>query len=121
MVRRLRSRRRISRCTIGAGQGGPDGPAGGQALDLGGGPVRHDLALADQDDPVGVGARLFQVVRREDDRPAQGGVIADGLPEAAPALHIHSLGRLVEDEQLRVRNQRHGAASGLCAIQGAAV
>jgi hypothetical protein len=47
-------------------------------------------------------------VRREDDRPARRGVIADGLPEVAPALHVHSLGRLVEDEQLRIRDQRHG-------------
>jgi hypothetical protein len=39
---------------VGAGQGRPDHPARGQALDLGGGPVRHDLAVGDQHDPVGV-------------------------------------------------------------------
>jgi hypothetical protein len=98
------SQRRLIR----AGQGHPETPAAGQALDLGGGPVRHDLALADQADPAGIGVRLLQVVRRKDDRPAQGRVIADGRPEAAPALHVHALGRLVQDEQPGIGNQRHG-------------
>jgi hypothetical protein len=82
---------------VGAGPGRPDRAAGGQALDLGGGPVRHDLAVGDQHDPVGVGVGFFQVVGGEDDRPAPGG-----------ALHVHALGRLIEDEQLGVGNQGHG-------------
>jgi hypothetical protein len=102
-----------------AGQGRPDGPAGGQALDLGGGSVRDDPALADQDDPVGVGVCLLQVVRRKDDRPALGRVITDGLPEIAPAFHVHALGRLVEDEQLGVGDQRHGEGQPLLFSPGA--
>src|ERR1022692_3253497 len=38
-------------------------------------------------------------------RPASPGV---ALPDAPPPRHVHSLRRLVEDEQLGVRNQRHG-------------
>ena len=50
----------------GAGHRRPDGPAGGHRLDLGRGAVGHDPPLAHQDDPVGVGVRLLEVVRGEE-------------------------------------------------------
>ena len=79
-----------------------------RALTCGGRAVGHDLAVADQDDAVGVGVRLLQVVRREEHRAALLGVLADGGPEVAATGHVHARGRLVEDQQLGVRQQRHG-------------
>ena len=96
-----------------AGQGRPDGPTGGQGLDLRGGPVSHDPAFADEHYPVGVGICLFEVVGGEDDRATKGSVVADRLPEVASAFDVHSLGRLVEEEQLRIGQQRHGEAKAL--------
>ena len=69
--------------------------------------VGHDPALADQHDPVGVLVGLLEVVRREQHRPALLGVAPDGGPEGTAALDVHAGGRLVEEQQRRVRQQRH--------------
>ena len=61
---------RGERVGVGVRQGGPDGAAGGQRLDLGAGAVGDDPAVADQDDPVGVLVGLLEVVRREEHRAA---------------------------------------------------
>ena len=89
------------------GEGGADGPAGGQRLDLAAGAVGDDPALADQHDPVGVLVGLLEVVRREEHGAALLGVLADRGPERAPALDVHAGGRLVEEQQRRVGEQRH--------------
>ena len=92
---------------VGTGQRGPHGPAGGQGLHLRAGAVGDDLALAQQDDPVRVGIGLLQVVRREQHGPPLLGVLPDGAPELAPALDVHAGGRLVQDQQVGVGQQRH--------------
>ena len=104
---RLDAGKSLQRSDIGIRQGGPDGAPGHQRLDLGGGAVGDDLAVADQDDAVGVGVGLLEVVRREEHRAALLGVLADGRPEVAPPGDVHARGGLVEDEQLGVGQQRH--------------
>ena len=91
-----------------ARQRGPHGPASGHGLDLGGSAVGDDLAVPQQHDPVRVGVRFLQVVRREQHCPALLGVLPDGRPEVAPALDVHPGGRLVEHQQLGIGQQRHG-------------
>src|SRR4051794_16142576 len=98
--------------------GGGEQPARRQRLDLGGGAVGDDPAAADQDDPVGVGVGLLEVVGREDDGPAALGVGPDGAPELAAPLDVHPGGGLVEDEQLRLGQQRHGEAQPLLLAAG---
>src|SRR4051794_2233913 len=99
--------------------GGGEQPARRQRLDLGGGAVRDDRAAADQDDPVGVGVGLLEVVRREHDGPAALRVGPDGVPELAPPLDVHPGRGLVEDEQLRLRQQGHGEPQPLLLAAGA--
>ncbi|HET9071682.1 MAG TPA: hypothetical protein VFN60_07180 [Acidimicrobiales bacterium] len=89
------------------------------ALDLGARAVGDDLAPPDHHDPVGVGVGLLQVVGGEQDRAAGVGVVADRRPEVPPPLDVHALGRLVEDQQRRVRQQRHGEADPLLLPTGA--
>ena len=59
-----------------------------------------------EDSPIGVGVRLLEVVRREQDRLAVAGEVADRRPEGVPALDVHADGRLVEHEQLWIAHQR---------------
>ena len=65
--------------------------------------VDDDASVANQDDAVSIGISFIEIVRREQDRPAARGILANGLPEFAPAFHVHTGGRLVEDQQPRVR------------------
>ena len=98
-----------------------DRATGGHGLDLGCGAVGHDLALADEDDAVGVLVGLLEVVRREEDGAPAGGVLTDGRPEVAPPGDVHPGGRLVEDEQLGVGQQGHGEPEPLLLAAGALV
>ena len=58
-------------------------------------------------------------MRGEDDGPAQGGVLADRLPEVASTLDIHALRRLVEEEEFRIGYQRDCKAEPLLFPSGA--
>ncbi len=101
------------------GQAGPDRSACRQVADLGGGAIGDDPALAEQDDPVGVGVRLFEVVGREQDRPAALGVAPNGGPEVAATLHIHPGRGLVEGHQGGIGHEGHGEPKPLLLATGA--
>ena len=75
--------------------------------------------MTHQDDPVGEGVGLLEVVRGEDDGAPALGVGVDGLPEAAAPFDVHACGRLIEDEQCRVAHERHGEAQALLLAPGA--
>ena len=102
-----------------AGQGGSQGAAAHGGADLSGGAVGDDAPMTHQDDPVGEGVGLLEVVRGEDDGAPALGVGVDGLPEAAASLDVHACGRLIEDEQCRVAHERHGEAQALLLASGA--
>ena len=82
-------------------------------LDRSRGPVGDDTAAGHEDDAVGSRVRLFEVVSREEDGPAAVGEPAHRVPEVASRLHVHGGGGLVEDQQLRVTDERHGEAKAL--------
>ncbi len=63
----------------------PHRTRGGDRLDLGGRAVGDDPTGAHDDDAVGEGVGLVEVVRREDDRAARVGELAHGGPEGVPA------------------------------------
>jgi hypothetical protein len=62
---------------------------------------------------VGVRVGLLQVVGGEQDGLAAGGELAHGPPEAVAALDVHCHSRLVEHQQGRVADDRHGEAHAL--------
>ena len=112
-----RSRRSAARS--GAGQGGADGAAGGERLDLGGGAVGDDPAAAHEHHPVGVGVGLLQVVGGEDDGTAAPASSRIAVQKSCRPRDVHAGGRLVEDQQLRVGQQRHGEPQPLLLAAGA--
>ena len=102
-----------------AGQGGSQGAAAHGGADLCGGAVGNDAPMTHQDDPVGEGVGLLEVVRGEDDGAPALGIGVDGLPEAAAPLDVHTCGRLIEDEQRRIADECHGEAQALLLAPGA--
>src|SRR6185503_13888616 len=75
------------------------------ALDVVGRAERDDLALVDDADAVGL-FRLFEVVRRQEDRrPARPPHLAKVLPQRAAGGDIEPGGRLVEEQDLRIVQQ----------------
>ena len=98
---------------VGIGEARPDRSAARQVPDLGGRPIGHDPALPEQDDPVGVGVGLLEVVGGEQDRPAPLRVATDGGPEVAAALDVHPGGGLIEGHQRRVGQQGQGEPQAL--------
>ena len=97
----------------------PDGPPGCECLDRRARTVGNDPALADQHDPVSVLVGLFEVMGREQDRAAPRRIRPDRGPEGTPTLDVHAGGRLVEQEQRRVGQQRHRKAKALLLLAGA--
>src|SRR5207253_8066321 len=65
-----------------------------------------DAALAQDGDAVGELLDLVQVVGRQQDRLAEPAERADRLPGAPPRSGVEAGGRLVEENQLRVADQR---------------
>ena len=62
--------------------------------------------MVEQDDPVGQGVRLLQIVGREEHRAAGFHLGADLRPEAAPGLDVQPDRRLVEKQQVRIAAER---------------
>ena len=62
------------------------------------------------DDGHAVGQPLGFVhqVRREQDCRARAAQLAHDLPGGEPRLRVHTRGRLVQEDQLRAPDQRHG-------------
>ena len=70
---------------VGAGQRRADRAQPDRRLDLGGRAVGDDAAVRHQDDPVGVGVGLLEVVRREQHRLAAGGEVRASSPRSRAA------------------------------------
>jgi hypothetical protein len=87
-------------------------------LDLGGRAVGDDDASRHEDRAVGELVRLLAVVRREEHRLAVRGGVAHRPPERSPALDVHAHGGLVEDEELRIREEREREAHALRLASG---
>jgi len=66
-----------------------------------------ELAGGDDRHPVGEALRLVHVVGGEEDRLAEIAQTADHVPSLAPRRGIEARGRLVEEEQLGIADQRH--------------
>src|SRR5207248_8688363 len=69
-------------------------------------PLAHDRAVAQDGDPIGQLLRLVEVVRRQLDRFAEGAEVPDRLPGIASRAGVEPRRRLVEEDQLRVADQR---------------
>ena len=81
--------------------------AGNAALELGGGAFGDDPALVEHGDPVGEPVGLVEVLGGEEDRDAVGDQLADDLPHGAAAARIQPGGRLVQEDQPRIADERH--------------
>ena len=88
-----------------------DGP--GLRQQLGAGALRLDPAAADDHHPVGDGLDLGQQVRGQQHRAPAVGEAAQQSAHPAHALRIEAVGGLVEDQHLRVAEQRVGEPEAL--------
>ena len=77
-----------------------------RCLDLVRATVGRQPAVVEHHDPVGLGVGLVQVMGGEEDGSPAGDEVAHRDPEGAPQLHVHGHGRLVQDQQVRVRQDR---------------
>ena len=73
---------------------------------LGGRALAHDHAGAQHRDAVGELLRLVEVVRRQQNRLPELAQVADRLPGRAARARVEAGRRLVEEDQLRVADQR---------------
>jgi hypothetical protein len=69
--------------------------------------------LADQNDPIGERIGLIQVMRGEQDGTTGRRQLPHRAPERVPGLDVHRDRRFVEDENVRVGNERHREAHPL--------
>src|SRR3954468_192034 len=69
-------------------------------------PLRHDHAVLHDRHAVGQLLRLLEVVRREEQRLPQLAQRLDHLPGGTPGGRVEAGGRFVEEDQLRVADQR---------------
>src|SRR6185437_132194 len=83
-----------------------DTPARYTVLDLTRRAFANGPTLVDDDDTVGERVGLFQVVGREQYRPAAGGQCAYRIPEAAARLQVHPDRRLVQKHEVRITAER---------------
>ena len=72
-----------------------------------------EMALVDDPHDVGQLLDLGQDVARDEDRPARIGQVAQLRPQAVDPGRVEAVGRLVEDEQLRVVQEGRGDAEPL--------
>ncbi|MDX6336277.1 MAG: hypothetical protein QOG05_3617 [Streptosporangiaceae bacterium] len=93
---------------IGGGEPQQDMPAGDPALELGGSPGGDNPALVEDRDPVRELVGLVEVLGGKQDGDPPGGQLADDLPHGAPAARIQPGGGLVQENQTRAADQRHG-------------
>ena len=96
---------------VGLPRGADVGARGLQELRLAA--LRDDPAVADHDEVVGDHLDLVQQVRREQHGAALVGVVAEQVAHPADAGRVESVGRLVEDQHLRVADQRGGDPEAL--------
>ena len=83
-----------------------DAVARRRGAELGGRALGEDAAVLDDRDAVAERLRLVEVVRRQQDRLAELLQAADRLPGGAPRGRVEAGRRLVEEDQLRVADER---------------
>ena len=71
-------------------------------------PERDDLAVVHDRHAIAQPLRFVHVVRREHDRAARALELVDEIPELPARLRIEPGRRLVEEQQLRIADQRAG-------------
>ena len=89
----------------------------GRVQQLGLGPLRHDLAAADEHHLVGDHLDLVQQVRGQQHGPAPGGEGAEQAAHPVDAGGVQAVDRLVEDQHGRVTHERVGDAEALAHAQ----
>ena len=77
-------------------------------LELGRRPLGDDAPVVDDHDVAGQPVGLLEVLRGEQHRRALAHQLLDGRPQVLAALGVEARGRLVEEEDGRVRHQRGG-------------
>ena len=77
-------------------------------LELGRRPLGDDAPVVDHHDVAGQAVGFLEVLRGQQDRRAVADQLLDGDPQALAALGVQPGGRLVEEEDRRVRHQRGG-------------
>ena len=107
------ARKPPQRGVVGPRKRGPDRPHATRGGDLRGRAVGHDRATRHDDDPIGEGVRLLEIVRGEHHGLALGRHASHGLPEVPPSLDVDGRGRLVEHEEVGIGDQRQGEADPL--------
>jgi predicted ATPase len=100
-----RPRRRVESAQVGEPE--PDVGAGDLALEFLGGALGDQTAVVEHRDPAGESAGFLQVLGGEEDGGALGRQLADDRPHRAPAARVQSRCRLVQEDDLRVADQRH--------------
>ena len=74
---------------------------------------RDHVALVDDGDAVAEPLGLVHVMRREQHRPAARAEPEDDVPELPPRLRVQARGGLVEEEHVRIADQRAGDGEAL--------
>ena len=93
----------------------------GRDVDVLAGPLHHlghrpredELAEADHDEVVADGLDLRELVRRDDHRATTSPEVAEQLPDLDDPCRVQPIRRLVEDEELRVGEERRGDPEAL--------
>ena len=91
----------------GVGEPQADVAAGDQPLQLLRRCPRRPFRRVEHGDPVGELVGLLQVLGGEEDGDAAGDQLADDLPHGPAAARVEAGGRLVEEDDPRVADQRH--------------
>ena len=76
------------------------------ADELGGSSHADDLAASEHRDAVGELLRLVEVVRREENRRAERAKRADHVPGGSACCRVESRGRLVQEHELGISDER---------------
>lgn len=90
------------------GEPQPHVPARHEPFQLAGGAFGGDPAVVEDRDVVGEFVGLVQVLGGEEDGDAAGDELADDAPHGVAAAWVEAGGRLVEEDDPRVADQRHG-------------
>ena len=79
---------------------------------------RHDPPGIDDHDAVAQLPGLLHVVRRQEDRLSLGSHVADQVPGRVASLRIEPAGQLVQEDQLRIADQRQRDREALLLATG---
>ena len=83
-------------------------PPGNAPLEFGWGAFGDDAAVVEYGDLVGELVGLFEILGGEEDGDALGDELADDLPHRAATARVQAGGGLVEEDDPRAADQRHG-------------